>query len=487
MPVVTLQRKAVQGVAWNAAGEWGRVLVAFLVFAALAHILAPRAFGLVALGLALVGVAKILTEQGLVDALIQREDPEPGHHDTVFWTLLLAGAALTGLVVLAAPFLATLLRDEALGPVLRWLAPLFVLHALVAVQEAVLKRDLDFKSLALRNLAGVVVGGGVALGLALAGYGVWALVAQQLAIGTTDVLVLWGASSWRPGLRASARHLRELWSFGAPVTLTNLLGYAREKSDDLIIGAVLGATALGYYVVAYRILEALRDLLTGVVGKVAFPAMSRLEGDGDAVGEMYLDTVGWTSLLALPAFLGALVVAPTLVPVVYGPTWTPSVPVVQVLLLAGLAYVALWPRPALLAMGKPRWELMVAALEATLTVTAFLVAVRWGLVAVAAGFVASRFLTAPLVVSMLHRLTGLTWRDLGRSLLPSLLTSVPMALLVLLVTGAMPPLPGILLLVAQVVLGVAVYAVLLRVVAPGRFREGLQVARNLLTPREGAA
>lgn len=484
---MTLQRKAVQGVAWNAAGEWGRVLVAFLVFAALAHLLQPRAFGLVALGLALVGVAKLLTEQGLVDALIQRDDPEPGHHDTVFWTLLLAGALLAALVALAAPLLATLLRDEALAPVLRWLAPLFVLHALVAVQEAVLKRELDFRSLALRNMAGVVVGGGVALGLALGGYGVWALVAQQLAIGTTDALVLWGASPWRPGLRASTRHLRELWSFGAPVTLTNLLGYAREKSDDLIIGAVLGATALGYYVVAYRVLEALRDLLTGVVGKVAFPAMSRLQGDPAAVRTAYLDTVSWTSLAALPAFLGALAVAPTLLPVVYGATWTPSVPIVQVLLLAGLAYVTLWPRPALLAMGKPRWELAVAALEAALTVTAFLVAVRWGLVAVAAGFVLSRLLTAPVVLGMLHRLTGLTPRDLAARLAPSLLASVPMALIVHAVGLRLPTLPGAAHLTVQVALGVALYAVLLRVVAPERLREGLDLARTALTPREGAA
>ena len=415
-----LRQKAAQGVVWSVIQKWGREAVAFLTFIALSRLLPPEAFGLVAMATAFTAFVEIFLDQGFGAAIVQRADLEREHLDTAFWISVLAGLLLTLVGVAGAGLVAGLYQEPRLVPVLRWLSLSFLLVALTSTQAAILRRKLAFKSLAARSLAATIAGGIVGVGLALAGFGVWSLVAQNLAHALAAVLVLWGASSWRPGFRVSRRHYKELFSFGVSVVGNNALNVLVRRSDDFLIGYFLGPVMLGYYTIGYRLLLVIIRLVTGITNSVAFPTFSRLQHKPERMRRAFYSVTQVTSLLAFPVFIGLAVVAPELIPALFGQEWGPSIPVMQILALMGiLQSVLVFNGSVIKASGKPSWQLGIMLLTFVCSVIGFLLAVRWGIVAVAASFVITGYLLAPVSYLAVHKLVRINFRTyLGQYLAP---------------------------------------------------------------------
>ncbi|HSH22200.1 MAG TPA: oligosaccharide flippase family protein, partial [Candidatus Caenarcaniphilales bacterium] len=209
-----LQRRVTRGLTWTIIDAWGRQLLGLVVFVVLTRLLDPVDFGLVALAAVFVAFVQILVDQGLGDALVQRRELTRAHIDTAFWVSLTTGAVLAVVgIVLAIP-IAAFLGQPALQPLLQVLSLTFVLTALNSVQVALLRRELAFRSLALRTLVAIAGGGAVGITLAYLDFGPWALVGQQLGQAVLAVLVLWRTSPWRPTRQVSRTHFRELFSFG---------------------------------------------------------------------------------------------------------------------------------------------------------------------------------------------------------------------------------------------------------------------------------
>ena len=286
---MTLRLESIKGVGWAAAERWSRVLFSFLVFALLARLLDPSAFGLVALAGLCTSLVEVFVSQGLGTALIQRRHLEAAHLDTVFWVSLVSGLALGLLTSLLAPVLTSLLAAPGLTPVLRVLSVTLPISALGIVPSAVLSRNMEFERLAIRSICAVVVGGIAGVATAWAGWGVWALVTQWVAGALAGVIALWVATPWRPGWQVTRTHFRELSRVGLALMGNNILWFFSRKGDEAVVGRGLGSTVLGAYSVANRLVATVLDLLASPIQAVAVPAMSRVQSDRQRLANAFVE------------------------------------------------------------------------------------------------------------------------------------------------------------------------------------------------------
>ena len=402
---MSLKEKAAKGVLWSVIQKWGREIVTFLTFIALSRMLPPEAFGLVALATVFTAFIQIFLDQGFSAAIMQRAELESEHLDTAFWTSVLTGVVLAIAGIALAGVVAAFFNEPRLAPVLRWLSISFIVIALSSTQIAILQRELAFKNLAARSLTAVVAGGIVGVAMAYAGYGVWSLVGMNLAKGLVAAIVLWRVSDWRPGFHFSVKHFKELFSFGVTILGNKILVFFNRRSDDFLIGYFLGPVMLGYYTVGYRLLLLMIRVVTGITNSVAFPTFSRIQHKPERMRGAFYNVTQYTSLLAFPAFIGMAVLAPQLVEAFFGEKWAPSVPVMQILALIGiLQSVVVFNGSVIKASGKPSWYFGVVLLTSVLSVIGFLIAVRWGIAAVAASFVIVSYLVAPVSFIAIRKL-----------------------------------------------------------------------------------
>jgi PST family polysaccharide transporter len=277
--------------------------------------------------------------------------------------------------------------------------------------------------------------------MAFAGFGVWSLVGQKIVAGLAGVLVLWRASDWRPGFRASRTHFRELFSFGISILGSKSLDYFARRTDEFLIGYFLGATMLGYYSVGYRLLLVLIRVVVGITNAVAFPTFSRMQANPERMRRAFYKATQYTSLLAIPVFIGLAILAPELVPALFGEQWLPSIPVMQVLSLIGiLQSVLAFNASVIKAAGKPAWHFGILLLTSVCSVIGFLIAVRWGIVAVAAAFVIVGYLVAPVSYVAVHKLLNIDFRTYFRQFMAPFFGALVMALVIVGLRALLEPL-----------------------------------------------
>lgn len=411
--------------------KWGRAGLTTITFVILSRLLAPEAFGLVALATAFTVFIELFLDQGFGSAIVQREKLDPEHLDTAFWLNVLISILMTGGLIAASGLLGVLFEEPRLALVLRWLSITLILSGLSSTQISILQRNLAFKEFAIRSMVANAVGGIVGIIMALNGYGVWSLVGQDLAGGFVRAIILWRASDWRPGFKVSTQHYKELVRFGAPIVGNNALTVLMKRSDDLLIGYFLGPTLLGFYTIGYQLLLIIIRLVTEVTNSVAFPAFSRLQAQPERMRQAFYKVTQYTSVFAFPVFIGLAVLAPELVPAVFGEKWAPSIPVMQVLALIGILQSVLFFNGSVIkASGKPSWQLGIMLLNAACSVIGFLLAVRWGIVAVAASFVIVGYLLAPVSYMAVRKLIQIDFRTYLGQFIPSLTASLLMVVVI---------------------------------------------------------
>ena len=412
---------------WSVIQKWGREAISFITFVLLSRLLAPEAFGLVAMAAVFTTFIEIFLDQGFSAAIVQRAEIERDHLDTAFWTGILTGILMTIGGIAASDLVATFYGEPELAPVLRWLSVNFLFASLSSTQIAILQRRLSFKNLAARSLVANLAGGIVGVIMAFAGFGVWSLVALNLVRGIAAAIVLWQTSDWRPGFNLSKAHFIELFTFGVSIVGNRIMVHLSRHSDDFLIGYFLGSTQLGYYTIGYRLLLTIIRVVTGITNAVAFPAFSRLQQKPKRMRRAFYKVTQYTSLLAFPVFIGLATLAPELVPTVFGDQWLPSIPIMQILALIGILQSVLFFNGSIInAAGKPSWQLAILFLNTVFSIVGFLLVVRWGIVAVAASFVIVGYLLAPISFMVVRKLIQIELKTYLLQFAPSLFASLMM-------------------------------------------------------------
>jgi O-antigen/teichoic acid export membrane protein len=461
MSETSFRRVFVHSVSWTALSQVASQLVIFGTTVLLARLLVPEDFGVVGMATLFTGLIAMVGEIGLGAALIQRSEISREHLDTVFSVSIVVSSVLCVVSVAAAPLAAQFFRETQVAAVVRVSSLAFVLTALGAVHRVLLEKEMDFKKLALIEISSVAVYAASSVTLALAGLGALSLAVGFLTRSATESLLLWRAERWRPRWAFDGRAFRMLFGFGASVWLHNFVNYARENIDYIAVGRMLGASSLGFYTLAYNLANLPRRQLSTVVGRVAFPAFSRVKDDDALLRRSYLKVLRYVSMVSFPLLVGLALVAPQFVPIVYGVKWAESILPLQLLCGAGALYsLGAMSGPLYLAKGRADLQLRIGLGFFVALVVMVLVGIRWGIVGVAGAvlvYTLSSWLTGQAYA---NKLVGLSMVDYLRALLPASGASVLMIVVLLgyrAVGLAMLQMPTGVWLLTAVSLGAAVY------------------------------
>lgn len=410
----------------------------FCVFIFLARQLSRHDFGTFALSYALLEIARTVANAGLSDAVIRDKAHDTQLAETAFWTNLALGCIVGALTWMVAPFYADLLADPAVTPVVRSLAVLVPLSALSGIHTACGLRDFGHKLFATRIVTGNALAGGAAVGAAMAGYGVWALVAQAAIVELVGVGFAWSSYPWRPRLRLDRRSLREVRTFSLTMMLTQLLNVLLVRIQDVVIGRCISVTAVGTWRVAWRMIDLIGQTTIHPVVGVSFVTLSRLQHDAERFRHAFLRMLGLGALLAFPAIAGFGVLSGALLPLLFGAKWAASADVARILaLLAVPLLLNCFIGPALAALGRSSTIVKAGAVQTVATLGLAMLAAPFGLPWVAAAYVLRALLTLPYQLALFRRAAGIGPRAMLRAVLPPLLAALAMVVCLILLQPAL--------------------------------------------------
>jgi len=302
----------------------------------LARILTPADFGLVAVAMVVVAFVGLFQDLGLKQALVQRREVDARLTGAVFWGGIGVGVVWFVAIFLSAPLFGRLYRSPEVVPVLRSLGALFLITPLGLVPEALLLRDLRFRRLFALELLPSIVPGVVAIGLAGLGLGVWALVWGTLAGSALRTGTLWALVPWRPGRPARFGAWRQLMRFGGWVSLEAILGWMIANLDQAFAGRFLGAAGAGVFRMGVALALFPATGVSQTVGRVLFPAYSRLQDEPDRIREGLERCIRLVAIVSVPVGVAAVAYADPVVPVLLGEHWRPAVDVIRILAPAGV-------------------------------------------------------------------------------------------------------------------------------------------------------
>jgi PST family polysaccharide transporter len=249
--------------------------------------------------------------------------------------------------------------------------------------------------------------------------------------------------------------------------------FFNQKTDNLLVGYFLGEVALGYYAISHRILEVMTQLLIGTLNQVALPTFSRLQKDSQGFIAAYYRITQFTSLIAFPVFFAVIILSPELVISLFGQKWTNAIPILQIISLVGiLRAITVFQRSAFVSLGQPLLQFKLGLLNATLNVIACLIAVQWGILAVATAYVLSDYLVFPLGQWLLSKLISLSWKTYLAQFIAPITSTVIMGLTILITQQLLTPWlePQARLIICSL-LGIIIYTATLRFAFPQLFSQ----------------
>jgi O-antigen/teichoic acid export membrane protein len=470
--------------AWNYLVFALSKLSALIMTMVLARLLSPEDFGLFALAMLVLNLFDCVKDLGVGGALVQSRAPLRSLAPTALTISVVSGLSVGCTVLVLADLLAGVFAHPALAPMIRVLAATLVISALSTVPASLLRRRIEFRERLVPEVGGAVAKTVVAISLAVAGVGVWSLVYGQL----TAVLVITTLYWWRAGLALrwgfSWPTAVELARFGVPVAAITLLAFAIYNVDYLAVGLRIGTADLGLYSLAYRLPELIILNLCSVVSDVLFSSLSRMQDDRDRLGQHYLRTL--SVVIAITAPIGTLlaVMAPAVIQVLFGSRYVAAGDALTVIALFTVVYSASFHSGDVYkAIGRP--GLLTAINGGKLLVMAGPVwwAAGHSMLAVAFVLLGVEVVHLCVRIGLVARIAGLALTTLLGSAGRPALASAVMAGPLIGFAELFPELPALARLVVAVPLGLASYAVALRLVAPHLVRDALSVGRAFVTRR----
>ncbi|AYG03717.1 lipopolysaccharide biosynthesis protein [Gryllotalpicola protaetiae] len=453
----SLRSRSLLGGIWTALQRVYGSLLSVVTLALLSRLVGAEAFGIVSLVSVFIGLLSLVGDLGFTPSLIRATAPSRRQINTAFWTGLAVGTVLGALLALAAPAIAAFYGHPQLTLMIRVAALILPLNALCSIPTILLTRELKMRPLAIRSGVGATIGAVGAVILALMGAGAWALIFQGGGNILVDIAILWGAVSWRPRFEFSFREARDMLKFGLPTLATQLVHEGRDRMVELVLGKLLGATALGYWVVATRITSQLLTLFASVVNAVALPAFSKIKDDPERLRNAVRHAERVCASMAVPGLFAIAAVSPVAVPFLFGQQWATSGQIAQLTALTGSITALQWlDGNVWWSLGRPGVELALVTIISAVHVAAVFIAAPYGLLAVAFALLARTVLLSPLRVVALVRLGRMPlniYRDI-----PGIAVSAGVMLVAMVSIGhVLPHSPALLYLAAEAIIGVAVY------------------------------
>jgi O-antigen/teichoic acid export membrane protein len=435
--------RAASGVLWLAAQKWVVRASGIVTLAVLARRVSPQEFGVVAAAMTVIPLVYLLSDLGFSTYLLQARDTGRTTLSTAFWTSVAAGLTLSLALLAAAPLLAAAFRIPQLAPVLRALILAVIPMVLAGVPLALMRRALAFRAVAVQGVVAAMAAQVVAVGIALAGGGVWALVGQLIVTQWVIAVLAWRSAAWRPSFELSPALFREMAAFGLRVSSVDVVATMRSLAEGWLVAVVLGPSALGLLNIAQRLIQVAQELTASSLVPVSTVVFAKVRESPERLRPSYLKALGVAYAVVSPVMVLLVVTAPVSIPLLFGSQWGGSVLPAQALAIAGIVTLgAMIDHGLFYGLGRPGSWLRYSVVVDGATVATTAVAVRWGLSGVAVGFVAVAVAATVARWVLVGRILGLTIATMARPLLmvtvPTLATVAAGTVLLDALSGANP-------------------------------------------------
>lgn len=334
MAVENLGKKARKGVVWSAVETFSAQIVQLMVSIILARLLTPDVFGIIGMLSIFMALSDSIVDSGFGNALMQKKDRSHTDYSTVFYFNLFISLLIYVIMFVAAPYIAGFYDMPLLTDVTRIISLRFIISGLILVQVTKLTIELNFKKLTKIKVAAVLLSGLVGVTFAYNGYGVWALVAQQLSYALFQCIFIWLFSGWSPSLCFSLKSFRKLFRYGSRLLLTGFYGQIFENINNLVIGKFYSPHLLGFYTKAHSLVQFPSSNITVIIYRVSFPVMCEMQDDDERLSNAIHQLIKQTYFIVFPLMLGMMACSAPLIDVLLSSKWAECVPYMQILCIA---------------------------------------------------------------------------------------------------------------------------------------------------------
>ncbi len=454
-----LKQSIVTGMIWKLLERGGVQGVQFIVQIILARLLLPSDYGILALVVIFITIANVFVQSGLSTSLIQKKIVDEIDLSSVFFVSLVIATFLYFVLYVTAPMIAVFYEKVSLVPVLRVLAITLFPGAFNSIQNSIISRNMQFRRLFYSSIGAGIFSGVVGVSMAYMGYGIWALVAQQLCNSLVITIILWFSVPWRPIMKFSLAKIKILFSFGWKLLLSSLIETIYRELRSLIIGKIYSPEILGYYNRGQQFPQLIVNNISGSIQSVMLPALSTQQEYTYRVKNMVRRSIVVSSFIVFPLMVGLAVVAEPLVIVILTEKWLPTVPFLQIL----CASFALWPihtanLQAINAMGRSDIFLKLEIVKKIVGLSILAISLPFGIYALALGEVLSGIASSFINAYPNKKLLNYGYGEQIKDILPSLFISLIMGAVVY--TLLFLHFSALVTMVLQIFIGILVYIIL---------------------------
>lgn len=334
----SLKQKTVKGMSWSAVDQVSRMGISFIVGIILARLLSPEEYGLIGILTIFITIFGFICDSGFSNALIRKKDIEDIDYSTVFYVNFVLSFFLAILFFFSAPLIAAFFERPQLVSLTKAMSSIVLINAFTIVQRVRLSKAVDFRTHAIVNCSSSLLSGVIGIAMAYMGYGVWALVAQQISAQTIAAILLWLMNRWMPKLEFSVSSFREMWGFGWKMLVSGLLDTTWKQIYEVVIGKCYSPATLGLYTRANQFCKMFSQNLNNVVQGVTFPVLSEMQDDRERLKSGYQRVIRCTMLPTFVLMLGLAATARPMILTLLGDKWIECVPFIQLICFSSMLY-----------------------------------------------------------------------------------------------------------------------------------------------------
>lgn len=441
---------------WRFAERCSAQMVSLVVSIVLARLLAPEDYGVIALVTVFTAIMQVFVDGGLGTALIQKKNADDLDFSSVFYFSFAVCLVLYTAMFAAAPFIARFYNNAALTPLVRVISLTIVISGVKGIQQSYVSRNMLFKRFFYATLGGTIFSAFLGIGLAYAGFGVWALVAQQLSNAAIDTLILWLTVPWRPKKMFSWDRLKGLLSYGWKLLASGLLDRVYSSLRSLIIGKMYSPSDLAFYDRGNQFPDVIITNINTSIDSVLLPTMSSSQDDRATVKSMTRRAIKTSTYIMAPLMMGLAFCAEPIVRLVLTEKWLPCVPFLRIFCITYLFYpIHTANLNAIKALGRSDLFFKLEIVKKIVGLTILLSVMWFGVMAMAYSLLLGSVLGQIINTWPNRKLLDYSYPDQLKDILPSILLAVGMGICVWLVS--LLHLSDVITLLLQIPLGAAIY------------------------------
>lgn len=417
---------------WSMTNNFISQILVLVIFLITARFVKPEEFGMMAICFLVVDGFRQIFVESIGITITSRSPPDRNEYNSAFF-LMMATSFFSAIVVFAmADVLSAALNNPELSSPLKYVSLLICAMGFTRVQEAWLARHFMFKQLAIRSILAISIGGAIGIFLAIQGFGIWALIIQQLVSSFISIVVLWLSSSWRPSFEIHREKMFSLIKDSKHIAFSRGLGFCSGQGDILFASYYLGAVSTGVFSAAKRIMSALENILDAALTSVAVPAFADARKDSDGGKLSYLSALRFTAFLTTPLLAGISIMADEIVWLLLGDSWKSVAPIISILCINSiLTSWLMYHGPLMMVHRKFHWQSSYSIAMTICSIALMFIFARFGLIFIAAAFLIRTLLFFPVSLLIALKLLNLRTYEFFACLFPSATASCVMTIALL--------------------------------------------------------